>query len=110
MTAAQRDASPLSATPVTILATARRCTAMTASELAKHMAWRQTSTAKVRGAHGDYKVRSQCCSISAVGAAVCPVCHAYRWVLSPDAVCVVAEFGGRSPFPFTAAVVPRLPT
>jgi hypothetical protein len=54
-----------------------------------------------------YKVCDQCESILRNTAAICVICHAYRWRTDPDEICRVAMLLGSSP-PMLAPVTPRI--
>jgi Zn finger protein HypA/HybF involved in hydrogenase expression len=54
-----------------------------------------------------YKVCDQCESILRNTAAICVICHSYRWRLDENEVCRVAMLLGSRP-PMLAAVLPRI--
>lgn len=56
----------------------------------------------------NHKVCDVCRSISKLSAAVCPICHAYQWILDPAYVAETANLIGATPFPITAGTVPRI--
>ncbi len=62
----------------------------------------------IRASAGEFKVCSACLSIALNRARVCPVCGAYRFFYSPEAVRAVALFMHAAPWPRTAGTVPRL--
>ena len=57
----------------------------------------------------EYKVCETCRSISKREAALCWVCHAYRWEESFEFIRETAEIMSSTPFPFTCGTVPRFP-
>jgi hypothetical protein len=75
---------------------------------AVYLASRRATSAKICAAPEDYKVCWHCLSIAVTRAKACPLCAAYRFYESPDAVRVVACLTERVAFPVTAGTVPRI--
>jgi hypothetical protein len=75
---------------------------------ALHLASRIATSAKICAAPENYKVCGQCLSIVLTRAKTCPLCAAYRFYESPDAVRLVAGLTERVAFPLTAGTVPRI--
>jgi hypothetical protein len=81
---------------------------MNSFQLKRHVAHRRAQAEKICATPGDYKICAQCLSIAFRRAQVCPICRAHRFLESPEAVTLVAEYGTRFPFPVTAATAPRI--
>jgi hypothetical protein len=80
---------------------------MNAEMRALHLAARRATSAKICEAPEDYKVCWVCLSIAFKRAPTCPICRAYRFYESPDALRVVTSLMDRVAFPVTAGTVPR---
>jgi hypothetical protein len=81
---------------------------MNSHQLKPHVARRRAQAEKICATPADYKLCGQCLSIALKGAGVCPLCRAFRFLESRDAVVLIAEYSTRFAFPVTAATVPRI--
>jgi recombinational DNA repair protein RecR len=73
-----------------------------------HFDLRKSHVQRILEAPETYMVCTQCQSISKRTARLCPICAAYRWDHSLERIVETAKHIGRSPFPYSAGVVPRL--
>lgn len=81
---------------------------MTDAQKQIHFEVRTRHVERILSSPFSYKVCDQCKSISLTTARLCPICHAYRWDSSAETVIETAKHIGKSPFPYSAGVVPRL--
>lgn len=77
-------------------------------KFAEYARLRAANAERIFASAEDFKVCSFCFSISLKRAAICPLCHGYRWHEDAPAVKLIAKITQLSPLPFTAGVAPRL--
>jgi hypothetical protein len=83
---------------------------MTQDELKKHWANRRHGIQRILARPQNYKACDGCRSISLKRAGICPICKTYRFSEDPEIVVATAHEMLTSPFPISAAIVPRLET
>jgi hypothetical protein len=81
---------------------------MNSIQIERHVAHRRAQAEKILASPGDYKICTQCLSISVLAASACPLCAGFRFSQDPLMVEVVALHAANFVLPATAGIAPRI--